>query len=60
MRFEMKSYGYKIYLRDLKDELQRTEIAEIEKIRPDLLRYIEEGSDILIGYSMQTHDYEVA
>ena len=57
MRFEMKSYGYKIYLRDLKDELQRTEIAEIEKIRPDLLRYIEEGSDILIGYSMQTHDY---
>ena len=55
----IESYGWKIYLRDLNEELQKTEIAAIKESRPDLFAAISEGEDILIGYSMRIKDYEV-
>ena len=59
MSFKINSYGFAIYLNDLKEELRKGEIEGIKQTRQDLYKKIIEGHDILIGYAMRVDDYSV-
>ncbi len=59
MLYRNPSYGWSLYLRDLNEKLQKIEIEEIKKHRPDLVDALDKGEDILVGLTFNIKDYKV-